>query len=259
MSAVRKTAYTEFGVPGASNINVLKGFIPANELFPPKNGGTWELHHGMGVWREESWLELSTLEKYFGKLQSLEELVQYSQLLQCEGLKFIYEEARRQKPFCSMALNWCYQEPWPSAANNNLINWPNEIKPAYYHVTAACRPVLASIRAQKFEWREGEDFACDLYLLNDSYDMTGKNRITVTLQYDGTEKELMAWECPGAEPFTNIQGPTAHIRIPSMKSNLFTISVKVDGQSEYNSTYVFLFSGENIQKCFPPKEYYEGR
>ena len=61
-------------------------------------------------------------------------LVANGQLLQCEGYKAIYEEARRQKPYCSMALNWCFNEPWPTAANNSIINWPNIPKPAFYAV-----------------------------------------------------------------------------------------------------------------------------
>ncbi|MDR3261954.1 MAG: hypothetical protein LBT78_09005 [Tannerella sp.] len=259
MAEAHKTAYTEFGVPGTANPDVLKRFIPANELFPPKANTAWELHHGFGAWRDGSWLELSTLEKYFGKIQSLETLVKYSQLLQCEGLKFIFEEARRQKPFCSMALNWCYQEPWPSAANNNLINWPNEIKPAYYHVAEACRPVLASLRVPKFEWREGEDFTCDLFMLNDTYDSLGKARITVTLQYDGKTETLLTWDFPGAEGFKNAQGPTAHLRIPHMQSNLFTLQVRVEGKSEYDSAYLLVFSGKDVQKTIPPDAYYSAK
>ena len=95
----RNTAYTEFGVPGVSNLDVLKRFIPETELFPPKKNTTWELHHVYSVWGAERWLEMPVLEKYFGTVESLEALVAYSQLLHCEGLKFIYEEARRQKPF----------------------------------------------------------------------------------------------------------------------------------------------------------------
>jgi len=34
MAEARMTAYTEFGVPGISNIDVLKSFIPNQELFP---------------------------------------------------------------------------------------------------------------------------------------------------------------------------------------------------------------------------------
>jgi beta-mannosidase len=198
------------------------------------------------------------IEKYFGKIESLEGLVKYSQLLQCEGFKFIYEEARRQKPFCSMALNWCYQEPWPTAANNSLICWPNETKPVYYHVTNACRPVLASVRIPKFEWTEGEDFTCDLYLLNDTYDRLANEKVSVVMQYDGTEKVLTSWDCPGGEGFKNIKGPSVQAKIPAMKANLFSIHVRVEGKPQYNSTYMLVFSGQNVQKRFPPEGYYRG-
>jgi len=259
MAEAHNTAYTEFGVPSVANLNVLKSFLPENELFPPKKNSIWELHHAYKVWGEEAHLHMPVFEKYFGKPDSLEELVKYNQLLQCEGEKFIFEEARRQKPFCGMALNWCYQEPWPSAANLSLINWPNEIKPAYYHVANACRPVLASVRIPKFEWKEGEDFSCDLFMLNDTYDKLSNETVKVVMQYDGTEKELMTWNCPGADGFKNIQGPTVKATIPRMKTNLFSIQIRVEGKPQYNSTYMLLFSGDNVQKIFPTEDYYKGR
>ena len=244
MSKADKTAYTEYGVPGVANLDVLKRFIPENELFPPRKNTAWESHHAFGVWGDERWLEWSVLQKYFGEIKSIEALVEYSQLLQCEGLQFIYEEARRQKPFCSMALNWCYQEPWPSAANNSLINWPNDVKPAYHHVANACRPVLASVRIPKFDWKEGEDFSCDLFMLNDTYDRLTNEKVQVVIQYDGMEKELMVWDCPGADGFTNVKGPSVQTKIPPMKNKLFTIQVNVVGKPQYNSTYRLLFLGK---------------
>ena len=258
MANAQNTAYTEYGVPGTANLEVLKSFIPENELFPPKQKTAWELHHAFGVWGDDRWLEIPTLEKYFGKIQTLDELVKYSQLLQCEGLKFIYEEARRQKPFCSMALNWCYQEPWPSAANNSIINWPDVIKPAYRHVANACRPVLASVRIPKFEWKEGEDFTCDLFMLNDTYDRLTNEKVKVVIEYDGTEKELISWNCPAADGFRNVQGPLVQTKIPTMKTNLFYLHVRVEGKPQYNSTYALLFSGNNVQKTFPSEGYYNG-
>jgi len=259
MAKATNTAYSEFGVPSVANLNVLKSFIPDNQLFPPKKNSIWEVHHSYRVWGEEAHLHMPVFEKYFGKPDSLEELVKYNQLLQCEGEKFIFEEARRQKPFCSMALNWCFQEPWPSAANLSLINWPNEIKPAYYHVANACRPILASIRISKFEWKEGENFTCDLFMLNDTYDKLENEKIKVVMQYDGMEKELMSWNCPGADGFKNIQGPSVKTKIPRMKTNLFSIRVRVEGKPQYNSSYMLLFSGKNVKKIFPSEDYYLGK
>lgn len=235
------TAYTEFGIPGVSNLEVLKQFIPENELFPPKKGTAWETHHAFGAWGENRWLELPFLEDYFGKIKSIEDLVFYSQLTQSEGLKFIYEEARRQKPYCSMALNWCFQEPWPSAANNSLINYPNGIKPAYYQVANACRPILASIRAPKFLWSEGEDFSCKLFMLNDTYQPLKSGKLKVSLVYDGNKEiSLAGWDFKESKHFANIKGPEVHTKLPLMSNGLFKVKVEVIGHPEYNSEYTFV-------------------
>jgi hypothetical protein len=82
--------------------------------------------------------------------------------------------------------------------------------------------------------------------------------VKVCIQYDGTEKELMSWDCPGADGFRDVQGPSVHTKIPQMKTNLFSIQVRVEGKPQYNSTYILLFSGKNVQKRFPSKEYYLG-
>jgi len=68
---------------------------------------------------------LNAIENYFGKQQNLEEMVENSQISQSVGLQFIYEEARRQKPYPSMALNWCFNDCWPSDANTSIISYPN--------------------------------------------------------------------------------------------------------------------------------------
>lgn len=120
------TAYTEFGIPGISPREVLEKVIPPEELFPPRPGTAWEEHHAFGAWdgQPETWLEKPAVERYFGKQATLDELIAHSSLLQGEGYKAIFEEARRQKPYCGMALNWCFGEPWPSAANNSLVVYP---------------------------------------------------------------------------------------------------------------------------------------
>jgi hypothetical protein len=96
-------------------------------------------------------------------------------------------------------------------------------------------------------------------LLNDAYESVAKAAITVTLCYDGKEESLIRWDCPGTDAFNNVQGPTVHFRIPQMKSNLFTVKVTVEGKSEYNSSYTLVYSGKDVKKVFPPKEYDDGK
>ncbi len=259
MPKSNNTAYTEFGVPGTANIEVLKAMMPASELFPPKLGTGWESHHAFNVWGKHRWLELPFLEEYFGEIESLEDLVSYSQLTQCEGYKCVFEEARRQKPYCGMAINWCYQEPWPCAANNSLINYPSIPKPAYYHVGKSSRPILASARIPKFRWDEGETFSCDLYLLNDTYDKVPAGKMTAKLVYDDNkELKFLNWEYPMTDESKNIAGPTARATLPKMKNNLFKLVVEVEGKPEYKSEYTFIYRGKDVLNAKPKIKYLNG-
>jgi beta-mannosidase len=152
------TAYTEFGCSAIAPKSVLESFLPAGELFPPRRDSVWETHHAFGVWMEGSHLYPDTIAHYFGESATLEELIEKSQLLQSEGYKGLFEEARRQKPVAAFALNWCLNEPWPTAANNSLLAWPAVPKPALYAVRDACRPILASARIRKYLWHDGDGF-----------------------------------------------------------------------------------------------------
>jgi len=69
------TAYTEYGMPGLSPVELLKKIIPENELFPPEPGTSWESHHAFNAWGPDRWLMPGILEGYFGEADDLEELV----------------------------------------------------------------------------------------------------------------------------------------------------------------------------------------
>lgn len=239
MQRARCTAYTEFGMPSPSPVELLQSFIPESELWPPHPGGVWETHHAFNAWQGETWLVPSTVAHYFGQPQSLVQLVADGQLLQSEGYKCIYEAARRQKPYCSMALNWCYNEPWPTAANNSLINWPATPKPAFYAVQAACRPVLFSAAIDKFVWQEGEEFSAQLWLLNDSFESVQATTVTVKLIGD-EERVLGRWACPGVEANTNLLGPTVSLRLPPWRCGRMTLVLEAEGQAGWSSHYVLL-------------------
>jgi beta-mannosidase len=239
-STARNTAYSEFGCPGPSSVEYLKRFIPESELWPPRPGASWQIHHAFGAWGAEptSWLFLDVLRHYFGEPASLEALVSQGQWLQAEGYKVIFEEARRQKPACSMALNWCFNEPWPSAANNSIVNWPAEPKPAYHAIAASCRPVMASARIPKFSWREGEDFEAELWLLNDSYETIPAGRMGAIIVVGDVKTNVFEWEHPAAGPNRHVRGPVMRWRLPPPGSaDRFTLGLLVDGMLERGSAY----------------------
>ena len=242
------SAYTEFGSPGMSDADILRTIIPEEELFPPKPGGAYEAHHAFGAWAGDTWLCPSTAEYYFGESRSLEELVERTQFLQARGYVAVFEEARRQWPVCSMSLNWCYNEPWPSAANNNLISYGGRPKPAYYAVKESCRPQMASARVRRFLWKKGDLFSAEIFLLNDLPEELPASRVRVFLELPDGRRELCVWNAPETAPVSNQQGPAAICRLGDYADCTLTLTVEVEGNPGLSSRYEFLYRNPDHKK-----------
>ena len=234
----RFTAYVEFGVPGAADEDYIKTFIPEDELFPPAPKSTWTIHHAFYAWTNESHLCLKTIEKYFGKVNSLSEICRYSQWMQAEGYKAVFEEARRQKPYCSMAINWCYNEPWKATANNSLLSYPSIPKKAYYAVKDSLKPVVPSARLNKFTYKGGELFTAELWLLNDSTESVCDD-ISAFLEIGDKVLHIIDWKTPESGENTNIQGHILQYVLPECDAESFTLRLKSAkfGENSYTLKY----------------------
>ena len=241
MHKASNTAYTEFGMPSLAPVETLMEVIPADEQFPVKPTSSWVMHGGFKAWKSSSWIELETIERYFGKADDLEELVWQSQRLQAIGYKAIFEEARRQKPECSMALNWCLNEPWPTAANNSIIAYPNIKKPSFESVKASLRPVLASAKFEQFTFLAGSQLEFDLWILNDTYEMVNPGNVNVYLTVNGRKKKISHWEFPAVSPNENLEGLRVRHHIPgTVQTQLAKISIEVVEMPGLNSEYFVL-------------------
>ena len=233
------TAYTEFGVPGLTNVQTLRSIIPEEELWPPKPGGSWELHHAFNAWGVERWLCRDVLERYApAPIETLDDMVNLSNWLQCEGYKAVFEECRRQKPFCSMAVNWFFDEPWITVGNNNLITYPAKPRPAYYAVQSALRPVLASARIPKFDWKASERFTAELWLLNDSPEAAGRV-VTASIIIDGRIYPMFTWDSGEVPANENRIGPSINWILPDADVDSFVLRLTAEdgASSEYRLLY----------------------
>lgn len=239
MQQAAGTAYTEFGCAGPSPVEVLKAIIPGDELWPPRPGTSWDTHHAFGAWDADptSWLCTDTINHFFGPSESLDQLVGRGEWLQTEGFRSIYEEARRQAPRCSMALAWCYNEAWPCAAGNSLISHPAQPKPAYFAAKSACRPVLASARIPKFQWRSGELFEAGIWLLSDNPTAFPGGELIATLECDGTTTELLRWTFAHLPARTNLAGPSVRVRLPPSECGEFRLALTIADHPHLDSTY----------------------
>jgi len=242
----RCTAYSEFGCPGPASVETLRRIIPEAERFPPRAGTAWEAHHALGAWDMDpgTWLCEATIERYFGPSNTLEELVARGQLLQAVGYQCLFEEARRQKPVSAMALNWCFNEPWPTAANNSLVSWPAEPKPAYAAVRASCRQVLASARVKQFSWQVGETFEAELWILNDAPVTLAAGHLEAELLIGQTRLSLGRRDFPELAPRQNHCAGSVQAPIPAGDRSTFSLCVRVVDRPELDSEYTFVYRRE---------------
>jgi len=248
-STSNSTAYTEFGVGSiAANIDVLKKIIPEEDLFPINSGTSWEYHHAVAAWEPNSHLTLDVVEDYFGKSKSIDDVIENSQKMQAAGLKCLFEEARRQKPHASMALNWCFNEPWITAANMSIVSYPAIPKKGYYAVKESLRPMLYSAQIEKFRWQEGELFSPSFWLLNDAPEYFLGDNVKIYLRIDDAEHYIMQWDIGTVEANTNLQGPTAHYIIPKGEGSEMKLILRSEKNSGLDSEYFLIYSPLDIKE-----------
>lgn len=227
------TGYTEFGGGGFSTHKTLKMIGEISELMPFNVDNEVVKEHGAHISGEVT-------ERYFGKPQSAEQLIACGQLMQSVVQQFIFEEARRQKPYCSIVSNWCFNEPWPNIGNNSLVCYPNNTKPAYFAVANACRNVLASARYRKFVYIAGETLDFDLFLLNDSLEKLEDGTVKVYIRVgEGEKVNVIDWEYKNVPVCTNAEGPTVRYKLP-FSEGADTLNIILEC-GDYSSKYTLLY------------------
>lgn len=229
------TAYSEFGTPSMSSMDQLREIFDEETLKNPsfEEDTPWPLHHGFHAWQKYSWCNFNIVEEIFGNQNSLEEHIEKSDILQCESYKCIFQEARRQKPNCSMALNWDFNEPWKTVAGNNIIMYPDKKKPSFYAVQESLRDVMPSARAEHFVFEPGDIFKAELWLLNDSQECI-EDTVEVYFTIENTKRHIMTWNTGKGEANTNIRGHVISVDIPDVPTQIITLTLEAKcGTSEY--------------------------
>ncbi len=235
------TAYTEFGSPGMADPAYLRTFMDEETLADcrPENE-IWREHHGFAAWSTASWVRIPEAEYYFGGYTDTADLCRKTAFIQSMCYRSLFEEMRRQWPHCSMALNWCFNEPWPTAANNSLISWPDVPKPAYEAVKAALRPQAASLSVARHLWRGGECFTAGVWMLNDTLEELADGAVTVSYTLDGAETVLGRFLFPAVAPQSNAECGAVAFRLPEDYTGEIRLCLTVEGRPELSAEYTYL-------------------
>jgi beta-mannosidase len=177
---------SEFGLQAPPQVNTLRGFLPADELWPP--GPSWAYHGA----------NLAKLRRYARPFlregdESLEGFVQASQRAQAHGLRVAIEHYRRRKAGgCGGVLVWQFNEPWP-AISWSLVDHERQPKPAYTQVQRLYEPLLVSIEYPLRHYQAGDILSGQVWILNDSAVSLAGCHLEVTL-YDAAGQPVARFE-----------------------------------------------------------------
>lgn len=246
LTECNNVAYTEFGCCGGATPEYIKKYIMSENDYQDcsENNPIWVAHHAFEAWMPSSWLRKDEVDYYFGGYNSVDDLLQKTLIIQSVCYKSMFEEMRKQWRHCSMAINWDFNEPWPCAAGNSLVNWPAEPKPALESVRQALRPQLSSIRTGRNRYFAGETLTGELWMLNDSDDVLAASEVTIELRVDGKSREISTLSTGAVEPRSNLRSESFSLEVPNSENGLFEILLSVKDKPELSSEYT-LFSRKN--------------
>jgi beta-mannosidase len=104
-------------------------------------------------------------------------------------------------------------------------------------VQEACRPVLASARIPRFQWRAGETFTAELWILNDSASPQAPGRMSAHLAMGERRWHLGDWDFPDVPAQRNLRGPEVGLALPGDAGDAFTLELRVDARGPWSSAY----------------------
>ncbi len=235
------TAYTEFGCNGASPKEYILKYIMDEKDYADCNDKNeiWTAHHAFKAWTEFAWLGIPEVDHFFGGHESVDDLIEKSIYLQDLCYKSMFEEMRRQAPLCSMAVNWDFNEPWPCAAGNSLVNWPAEPKSCLKTVGEALRPTILSLETARNRYLTGEKLEGRVWMLNDSDKEQSECKADIYLVTDGKKTLIASVKTPKTGCRENSAGGSFELLITENLPERFTVSVE-SSDPEINSSYNFV-------------------
>jgi len=105
--------------------------------------------------------------KLFGQSPDLPTLVRRSQFAQAEGLRYACQSMRRFRWHRSACATWVYNEPWPNAAHDAIVEYYGRKPMAYYYVKQAYAAVDVLAVYANLEATVGNPLAVQLWATND--------------------------------------------------------------------------------------------
>ena len=236
--------HSEFGVDGMSNLSAIQSVLgPTHRHVATTDEDLVWRHHG------EWWDTYRDRERpLFGDLAGVTDspaddlalLVDLSQYMQAEGLRYAIEAHRRRSASAAPgrladgelttfpaqanigSIVWQLNEPWPNVACTCMVDYYEKPKLAFDFYRNAQKPLHASLRYGKFLWQAGDTFTGHVFVNDDLA--------------EGSDRVSAAASLPGV----TLAGNTISFPIPEgVDSFTVTLTLEKDGVVD-RTDYLFL-------------------
>lgn len=135
-NAMDMMLHHEVGCPGVASVQTLETITPPEYLWPLDEKNPFVNYRGRMFAGT-----INRVQQFFGELKDHRTYALTSRFLQWEQYRYLLEAHRRRSPRCAGAALWHLGEPWPNVVENCIIDGYDQVKPSYYGVFAAFRPV----------------------------------------------------------------------------------------------------------------------
>lgn len=180
--------HSEFGAEGLAHRRTLEHTMNEADLWPVTLDNPVWFHRG--AW----WVKADQWRESLGEVDTLDKLIQGTQYLQAESVRYAVEANRRRKYQNSGSLPWQFNEPYPMAACTSAVDYYGRPKSLYFAVARAYAPLLVAARFDTQTWADRAEFEAALWCANSTRDALDGTLRARLVALDGTV--CAAWEQP---------------------------------------------------------------
>lgn len=236
-------AVPELAVSSCPNVESIKKFIPANELWPP--GPAWGHHWtDFDVFRT---LNFETLgDESTGSMQAF---VDATQIAQGTIFQYALEHFRRRKPRTS-AISICHYITFAPDMKWGIVDYYQAKKKSYDYVKRAYQPLLVSLKYDRRRWLPGEEFKGSIWVVNDH--LEAYNNCTTSIHFfDAEHKEVKSeiYTISNIGSNSSKQFENVNFKVPGKLGDKFyvTLSLKDAAGKELSANeYMLLVADEKV-------------
>ena len=168
---IQTMRYGEFGTQSPANLEVWHRTIPPKSQWPIQGTRDPVLIRKnvvQAVFSPGHWLLKDRIDRAFGTLDNLPDLVQAGQFLGAEGLRYATDALRRKGRRIGGFTSWDYNEPWPNGAGSYLVDYDGRPLMNYDFVRQALAPISLSLKHDSLLYNPAAGLRLEVWLASDA-------------------------------------------------------------------------------------------